>query len=788
MVQPNLDVLDANSVLVNVKTINPNGRVAATASQPITLCTEDKAVLDAVATETTALSIASNIASSNFILGDIETNTLDTITAVNATTTAVNAVNTTISNGITVHTDGGIDTINLADGTSTIILAPTGADASANGVARLPVLSATMGFNGTTWDRIRGTVADGLLVNLGANNDVTVASLPLPSGAATETTLAAINTKINTKALNVQVAGTDVGLITNSVLHGLTTAGGGSYVDVKVTPSGALAVDATLSAGTALVGIFGIDQDTANANEVVTKTGSTTVVTGSVAVTGTFFQATQPVSAASLPLPSGAATAALQTQPGVDIGDVTINNAAGAAAVNVQDGGNSITVDGTVAFSNTTLPVTNAGTFVVQENGAALTSLQLLDDVVITDDAAFTPAVSKVAMVGFTFDDVTPDSVNEGDAGAARMSANRNIYTTIRDAAGNERGLNVAADGSIAITVATIPSHAVTNAGTFAVQAAITAASGSIASGAVASGAFASGALASGSVASGAVASGAFASGALASGSIAAGAIAAGATSIAANEDDASADLDRGVKIMARRTATPANTSGTDLDYEMLQMNGGRLWASTLVTDGTTTAGVIAGTTALKTDTSSIAGTATVTAGVNGLQAIGGAAAHAASISGNPVRNGLRALTADYTAVTTGQTADAISTILGKQVTMPYALPGASWRYVGAAGGIVNTTGITLVAAGGAGIKQYITSISLVNSHQTIGTEIVIRNVTTTATTVYRAWCQFAGGGVAMNFVPPLASIANEGLEILEVTATGTAGVVATVTGYTAAE
>lgn len=44
-------------------------------------------------------------------------------------------------------------------------------------------------------------------------------------------------------------------------------------------------------------------------------------------------------------LPTGAATAALQTQPGVDIGDVTVNNAAGAAAVNIQDGGNSITVD-----------------------------------------------------------------------------------------------------------------------------------------------------------------------------------------------------------------------------------------------------------------------------------------------------------------------------------------------------------------------------------------------------------------------------------------------------------
>lgn len=62
---------------------------------------------------------------------------------------------------------------------------------------------------------------------------------------------------------------------------------------------------------------------------------------------------TSPISAASLPLPTGAATAALQTQPGVDIGDVTINNASGASAVNIQDGGNSITVDGTVAVSGT---------------------------------------------------------------------------------------------------------------------------------------------------------------------------------------------------------------------------------------------------------------------------------------------------------------------------------------------------------------------------------------------------------------------------------------------------
>lgn len=63
----------------------------------------------------------------------------------------------------------------------------------------------------------------------------------------------------------------------------------------------------------------------------------------------------------------------------------------------------------------------------------------------IADDAAFTPGTSSVTPAGGTFDDVTPDSVNEGDAGAIRMSANRNLYNTIRDAAGNERGVNVTA-------------------------------------------------------------------------------------------------------------------------------------------------------------------------------------------------------------------------------------------------------------------------------------------------------------------------------------------------------
>jgi hypothetical protein len=59
--------------------------------------------------------------------------------------------------------------------------------------------------------------------------------------------------------------------------------------------------------------------------------------------------------------------------------------------------------------------------------------------------------------------------------------------------------------------------------------------------------------------------------------------IAAGATTIAKAEDVASADADVGVPAMAIRKATPANTSGTDGDYEMLQVSAGRLWASATI-------------------------------------------------------------------------------------------------------------------------------------------------------------------------------------------------------------
>lgn len=69
----------------------------------------------------------------------------------------------------------------------------------------------------------------------------------------------------------------------------------------------------------------------------------------------------------------------LGANSGIDIGDVTINNAAGASAVNIQDGGNVITVDGTVSVTGVATEATLA---------SLLTSSQLIDDTVGTSSGS----------------------------------------------------------------------------------------------------------------------------------------------------------------------------------------------------------------------------------------------------------------------------------------------------------------------------------------------------------------------------------------------------------------
>ena len=100
-------------------------------------------------------------------------------------------------------------------------------------------------------------------------------------------------------------------------------------------------------------------------------------------------------------------------------GTVAVTQSGTWDEVGINDSGNSITVD-------------NGGTFVVQENGAALTALQVIDNPVIVDDAAFTPATTSVMMAGYEADESSTDSVDEGDGGAARMTLDRKQIVTVQ--------------------------------------------------------------------------------------------------------------------------------------------------------------------------------------------------------------------------------------------------------------------------------------------------------------------------------------------------------------------
>lgn len=199
------------------------------------------------------------------------------------------------------------------------------------------------------------------------------------------------------------------GSVTLSGIISVTQSGTWNINDISGSislPTGASTAAKQDTGNTSLASIDG-KITAVNTGAVVIASGTLTGITNPVAVTGTFWQATQPVSIAgtvavsaiSLPLPSGASTSALQTQPGVDIGDVTVNNASGGSAVNIQDGGNSITVDGTVAVTGSV--TANAGTnlntsLLALETGGNLATLTAKDFATQTTLAALNAKVTAV--------------------------------------------------------------------------------------------------------------------------------------------------------------------------------------------------------------------------------------------------------------------------------------------------------------------------------------------------------------------------------------------------------
>lgn len=103
----------------------------------------------------------------------------------------------------------------------------------------------------------------------------------------------------------------------------------------------------------------------------------------------------------------------------------------------------------------TGIPVTALPTLASVTTVSTLTNITNWGNVV--DDAAFSPGVTRLLMVGLQADETATDSVDEGDAGAARMTLDRKAIVTTHPH--TQGGVNTAA-GSITTTVTSVKASA----------------------------------------------------------------------------------------------------------------------------------------------------------------------------------------------------------------------------------------------------------------------------------------------------------------------------------------
>jgi hypothetical protein len=232
------------------------------------------------------------------------------------------------------------------------------------------------------------------------------------------------------------------------ITNGVPTSGTGTITTLGLTIPPATSTTSGVQGGPMVQGAVTTSAPTYTTGQIdplsLTTAGALRVDSSAVTqpVSGTFWQATQPVS-----------------------GTVTANQGGSNWTVNVAQingvtplMGNGVTGTGsqrvTIASDNTAFSVNaiQSGTW----NIGTLTSITNTVNVASATAPASTmnsaSATGGIASaMAAVFDDVTPTAITENNFGYVRMSANRNQYATIRDAAGNERGVNVTSANALVV-------------------------------------------------------------------------------------------------------------------------------------------------------------------------------------------------------------------------------------------------------------------------------------------------------------------------------------------------
>lgn len=131
-----------------------------------------------------------------------------------------------------------------------------------------------------------------------------------------------------------------------------------------------------------------------------------------------------------------------------------------------------------------------------------------------------------------------------------------------------------------------------------------------------------------------------------------------------------------------------------------------------------------------------------------------GTVAHDGVDSGAPIKTGGRARSSEISAVSSDDRTDFITDLTGKQIILPYANPE---NFVSGciSSAMTGTTSTSLIAAPASGLRNYITQITVSNSHATVGTDILIQDGSG-GTTLYVIPAAAVFGGAVLTFPTPL--------------------------------
>jgi hypothetical protein len=183
--------------------------------------------------------------------------------------------------------------------------------------------------------------------------------------------------------------------------------------------------------------------------------------------------------------------------------------------------------------------------------------------------------------------------------------------------------------------------------------------------------------------------------------------------------------------------------------------------------------------------------TVTTVSTVSSVTAIVGASiAEDAAATANPLIVGgvVRTAAAPIVTPVAGDSMRFTTTTDGRLIISPYQYPEACWQYAAAASGIVNTTtAVTIKAAAGASLRNYITGIDLKAEALTNATEIAIRDGAG-GTVIWRTKISTGGllAGRSITFPTPITGTAATLLEVVTLTASGAGAVYFNATGFVA--